>query len=86
VISRPAVPVDDALVREAVGAGDAFDAGFLDALIRGHDAAGAARWGTATASLSLTGRGGAEGIADRAAVEARLRVVPAAVTTAGIGR
>ncbi len=81
VIDQPAVPVDPALVREAVGAGDAFDGGFLDALIRGHDAAAAARWGTAAASLSLSGRGGAQGIAGRAAVEAQLHRVPSATTT-----
>ena len=78
VIDQPAVPVDPALVREAVGAGDAFDGGFLDALIRGRDLAAAVRWGTAAASLSLTGRGGAQGIESRAHVEAQLRHVPAA--------
>ena len=86
VFHQPAIPVDPALVREAVGAGDAFDAGFLDALVRGHDLATAARWGTASASLTLGSRGGAEGIADRAAVEARLRDVPAAVATGAADR
>ena len=81
VIHQPAIPVDPALVREAVGAGDAFDAGFLDALVRGGDVTTAARWGTAAASLTLGSRGGAEGIANRAAVEARTRDVPAAVKT-----
>lgn len=81
LLDQPAVAMDQALVREAVGAGDAFDAGFLDALVRGHDIALAARWATAAASLSLSARGGAEGIADRAAVEARSRDVPPAVTT-----
>ena len=81
VFDQPAVPVDEALVREAVGAGDAFDGGFLDALIRRHDVAAAARWGTAAASLSLTGRGGAQGIGGRAQVEAQLRHVPSSTTT-----
>jgi len=80
-IDQPAVPVDEALVREAVGAGDAFDAGFLDALVRGQDLPAAARWATAAASLSLGARGGAEGIAGRAAVEARSLDVPAATVT-----
>jgi sugar/nucleoside kinase (ribokinase family) len=80
-VVQPAVPVDEALVREAVGAGDAFDAGFLDALVRGHDLAFAARWATAAASLSLGARGGAEGIAGRAAVETRSGDVPAATVT-----
>ena len=80
VIDQPAVTVDATLVREAVGAGDAFDGGFLDALIRGHDPADAARWGTAAASLSLTEGGGARGIAGRAHVEAALRRVPSPTT------
>lgn len=80
-IEQPAVPVDEALVREAVGAGDAFDAGLLDALVRGRDLAAAARWATAAASLSLTARGGAEGIVDRASVEARSQDVPSAIVT-----
>lgn len=78
LIDQPAIATDPALVREAVGAGDAFDAGFLDALIRGADPAAAARFGTAAGSLSLSERGGAQGIADRAAVEARAGQVPAA--------
>lgn len=82
VVDQPAVTVDRALVRESVGAGDAFDGGFLDALIRGHDLAAAARWATAAASLSLTGGGGARGIAGRAQVEAQSHRVPSATTTA----
>jgi 2-dehydro-3-deoxygluconokinase len=81
VIDQPAVPVDASLIRESVGAGDAFDAGFLDALIRGHDPADAARWGTAAASLSLIGGGGARGITGRAHVDAQARHVPSATTT-----
>jgi sugar/nucleoside kinase (ribokinase family) len=76
VIRQPAVPVPDELVREAVGAGDAYDAGFLDALVRGADVAEAARFATAAAMLSLRGRGGAEAIADRAAVVAAVGAVP----------
>lgn len=77
---QPAVPLPDASVREAVGAGDAFDAGFLDKLARGGPIAEAARHGTATAALSLAGLGGAEGIADREAVEKALSRVPPATS------
>jgi sugar/nucleoside kinase (ribokinase family) len=76
VLDQPAAAVDQAQVVEAVGAGDAFDAGLLDALARGEPLAAASRWATATAYLSLTGRGGAEGIADRDAVAAALAQVP----------
>jgi len=86
LLDQPAVPIDPSLIREAVGAGDAFDAGFLDALVRGHDVAAAARWGTAAASLSLTGGGGARGIVDRAHVAAQVGQVPPATLRAGVGR
>lgn len=78
VIVQPAVPVPEEQARETVGAGDAYDAGFLDALVRGASVAEAARWGTATAACSLVGRGGAESVTGRAAVEAMLGSVPAA--------
>jgi 2-dehydro-3-deoxygluconokinase len=82
VVAQPAVPVPDELVREAVGAGDAFDAGFLDSLLRGAGIEEAGRFATATAALSLGGRGGAERVGGRAEVEATLdRVPPARVTT-----
>lgn len=81
-VEQPAVSVPDDLVREAVGAGDAYDAGFLDALCRGASPAEAAAFGTATATLTLTSRGGAEGIADREAVLAALPRVPIATVTA----
>ena len=68
VVDQPALPMAEASVREAVGAGDAFDAGFLDSLVRGGSVTDAARAGTAAAALSLTGQGGADGIVDRAAV------------------
>lgn len=81
VVDQPALPVDPARIREAVGAGDAFDGGLLDALIRGHDLADAARWATATASLSLTEGGGARGITGRPQVADQLRHVPPATVT-----
>ena len=75
-IEQPAVTIPAQQIREAVGAGDAFDAGFLDALARGMDLAEAARRATATAALSLTGRGGAESVPGPDAVGAMLDVVP----------
>jgi sugar/nucleoside kinase (ribokinase family) len=76
LLEQPAVPVPPEAVREAVGAGDAFDAGFLDALVRGHPLGAAAAFATATATLTLTGRGGAEGITGRSAVGSVLSHVP----------
>lgn len=78
VLVQPAVPVPDELARESVGAGDAFDAGFLDALVRGADLEAAGRRGTAVAALSLAGRGGAQGVSGVAAVAAMEADVPAA--------
>lgn len=77
LVAQPAIPVAPEAVRESVGAGDAFDAGFLDALLRGADLVEAGRFATATAAVSLRGRGGAESIAGRAAVEAVVPEVPA---------
>ncbi len=68
------IPVDE--VRESVGAGDAFDAGFLGALMRGMDIGGAARFATAAAALTLAGRGGSERIEGWAAVEHAAARVP----------
>ena len=82
VLDQPAVPLPQEVIREAVGAGDAFDAGFLDGLIRGGSISEAARYGTATASLTLRSRGGAEGIGSRMAVEAALADVPMATLAA----
>lgn len=49
-----AVPGFEVAVLDTVGAGDAFDAGFIAARLRGFDVAGALRWGNAVAALSLT--------------------------------
>jgi 2-dehydro-3-deoxygluconokinase len=82
-LEQAALAIPDELVSEAVGAGDAFDAGFLDALVRGRQLADAVRFGTAAASLTLLARGGAEGIASRDAVEAQLAEVPLARSWSG---
>jgi sugar/nucleoside kinase (ribokinase family) len=76
VLDQPAVPIPQEQVREAVGAGDAFDAGLLDTLVRGGSLAEAARVGTAAAALTLVGRGGAESIAGREAAMAAAERVP----------
>jgi sugar/nucleoside kinase (ribokinase family) len=78
VLDQPAISVAATSVREAVGAGDAFDAGFLDSLARGGSAAEGARQGTAVAALSLIARGGADGILDRAMVDRARKDVPEA--------
>jgi sugar/nucleoside kinase (ribokinase family) len=78
IFLQPAVEIPAKQVVEAVGAGDAFDAGFLASLLRGASAAEAARYATAVAAITLAGRGGAERIAGPAAVAAELAKVPAA--------
>lgn len=83
ILEQPAVALPADSVREAVGAGDAFDAGFLDALVRGAALEDALRIATAAAALTLRGRGGAEGIADRSAVLAQAAHVPAPTERAG---
>ena len=50
----PAFPVE---VVDTVGAGDAFNSGFLAALAAGEDLAEANRWGSGAAALNLTGKG-----------------------------
>jgi sugar/nucleoside kinase (ribokinase family) len=84
LVRQAAIPVQAELVREAVGAGDAFDSGFLDTLLRGGDIAAAARFATAAAALSLRARGGAEGIAGRPAVLAIQAEVPETVIGSAI--
>lgn len=49
-----AVPGFEVAVLDTVGAGDAFNAGFIAARLRGSDVAGALRWGNAVAALSIT--------------------------------
>jgi sugar/nucleoside kinase (ribokinase family) len=78
LVMQPAVPMPAHQVREAVGAGDAFDAGFLAALLNGAPPAEAARFATAVAALTLSGRGGAETIGGSHVVETELAKVPAA--------
>lgn len=64
-----------ARVVDPTGAGDVFAAGFLAALRRGCDIAGAARWGSAAAAFAIESDGVA-GLADRSALEIRLAAHP----------
>jgi len=82
IVHQPAARVDQSKVREAVGAGDAFDAAFLDALVGGAALPDAARFATACAAASLGGRGGAEAISGRDGVAAALELVPQATVRA----
>lgn len=68
VISVPAFPTQ---VVDAVGAGDAFDAGFIAARVAGLDIETALRWGNAVAALKVA-RPGARGLPSRAEVEGLL--------------
>ncbi|NDJ77637.1 MAG: sugar kinase [Chloroflexi bacterium] len=54
-------------VVDTLGAGDAFDSGFIAARVAGYDALEAARWGNATAALKIT-RQGARAVPSRAEV------------------
>ncbi|MEU4544062.1 carbohydrate kinase family protein [Nonomuraea dietziae] len=51
------VPALEVEVNDTTGCGDAYCAGFLTGLLRGHDVVTAARWGTATAARVATGLG-----------------------------
>jgi sugar/nucleoside kinase (ribokinase family) len=56
---------------DLLGAGDAFDGGFIAARLAGHTIAESLRWGNAVAALKIT-RSGARGLPSRAEVEALL--------------
>ena len=60
---QTALAVPEAEIVDTIGAGDAFDAGFLAALLRNHSSAEALKFGTAVAALSLRGHGVANVIA-----------------------
>lgn len=66
-------PVLHVAVVDTTAAGDAFNGGFLYALSRGMDQAGAARVGTVVAGLKVTGRGAIDSLPDRLTVERALR-------------
>ena len=64
-------------VVETTGAGDAFVGGFAAALAAGADPLEAARFGSATAGISVTRPGTAPAMPRRAEIEALLRTQPA---------
>lgn len=77
ILLQPAIEIPAEQVIESVGAGDAFDAGFLTSLLHGASAAEAARYATAVAAITLAGRGGAERVA-RPLVNKEIARVPMA--------
>jgi sugar/nucleoside kinase (ribokinase family) len=58
-IEQPAQRVPEDEIADTIGAGDAFDGGFLAALLRGRSVAEAARIGAAVAAISVRGHGAA---------------------------
>jgi sugar/nucleoside kinase (ribokinase family) len=66
IIHAPAFPTQ---VVDTVGAGDAFDGGFIAARLAGLDIEEALRWGNAVAALKI-GRHGARGLPGLAEVQA----------------
>jgi sugar/nucleoside kinase (ribokinase family) len=61
-------PAFQVVVRDTTGAGDAFRAGFLWALLEGLDATGVLRAGAAAAALNCSALGAQGGLPDRAAL------------------
>ena len=60
------------LARNAVGAGDAFNAGFVAARVEGRTLEEALRWGNAVAALKVSRPGGARDLPSRTETEALL--------------
>jgi sugar/nucleoside kinase (ribokinase family) len=61
-ITVPPVPVE---LVDPVGAGDSFDAGFINKFVSGSDLASCARWGNLAGAFSVTRPGGTEAFHDR---------------------
>jgi sugar/nucleoside kinase (ribokinase family) len=72
IVQSPAFPAE---VVDTLGAGDAFNAGFIAAQLMGKNSLDAARWGNAVAALKIE-RPGARGLPTRAELEAKLRSSP----------
>jgi aminoimidazole riboside kinase len=60
------------VARNAVGAGDAFNAGFVAACVQGRTLPEALRWGNAVAALKVSRPGGARDLPSRGETEALL--------------
>jgi fructokinase/2-dehydro-3-deoxygluconokinase len=71
IMRCPAFPVG---VVDTLGAGDAFDGGFIAARLNGADLPEALRWGNAVAALKI-GQRGARGLPNRAQVEGMLKTL-----------
>ena len=75
-IVRAAAPmVDPAAFIDPIGAGDAFDAGFVAGWLGDRDIAEGLRLGLATAALSVTGRGGTGAQPSRAEADALAQTI-----------
>jgi sugar/nucleoside kinase (ribokinase family) len=61
---QPALQVPQDEIADTIGAGDAFDAGFLATLLKGRSVEDAARIGSAVAALSLRGHGAASALTE----------------------
>jgi len=81
-ISVPAFPVE---IVDTVGAGDAFNAGFICARQAGRSVAEAMRWGNAVAALKVS-RAGARSAPRLEEVESFLRDHPTEGSPVGEGR
>jgi sugar/nucleoside kinase (ribokinase family) len=55
------------------GSGDAFDAGYIEGLLRGEDPAGCLRWGSALGASCVRAIGATEGVFTRPEAEAFMR-------------
>jgi 2-dehydro-3-deoxygluconokinase len=75
---RADIPSFEVAVKDTVGAGDSFDAGFLSATLRGAALRDAGRFAAATAALTCTGTGPLERMPFLDEVEAFLAAKPAA--------
>ncbi len=62
--TRFTIPAFDVHVKCTCGCGDAFDAGFATALVKGFDAETCVRFAQATAALNATGLGSQAGVVD----------------------
>jgi sugar/nucleoside kinase (ribokinase family) len=69
IFHAPAIP---AQVIDTLGAGDAFDGGFIAARTAGHDLLEALRWANTVAALKI-GQSGARGLPSRDEIERLLR-------------
>jgi sugar/nucleoside kinase (ribokinase family) len=75
-LRAPVFPVE---YRGGTGSGDAFDAGYIVGLLRGEDAAGCLRWGSAIGASCVRSISATESVFTLAEAEAFLRQHPLAI-------